>query len=73
MTAMSNGTDGIVFLILGLVLLVFHKPLGSFVLHANTKLYPKAGKALAEHTSPRAMLYPAIALIVFGVILMIHE
>ncbi|GAA1162932.1 hypothetical protein HNR11_002721 [Nesterenkonia sandarakina] len=70
---MNNGTDGLIFLILGVVPLVFHRPLGSFVLHANTKLYPKAGKALAEHTSPRAMLYPAIAFIVLGVILMIHE
>lgn len=70
---MTDIPDGLFFIVLGVVLVVFHKPVGSLVLRTNRKLYPKAGKAMEDLTPPSAMLYPAVAFVAFGIVLMIND
>ncbi|GAA1162942.1 hypothetical protein HNR11_002723 [Nesterenkonia sandarakina] len=70
---MSSLWDGLAILVFGLVFLVFHRPLGSFVLETNAKLFPTAGTFMKENTDPRVMIFPAIGFIAFGVLLMLRD
>ncbi|MBE1514407.1 hypothetical protein [Nesterenkonia halotolerans] len=70
---MVNILDGLFFLITGIVLVVFHKPVGAFIFRTNKKLDPRAGRMMENTTSPQAVILPGVAFIVFGIFLMAHD